>query len=420
MKETSRAVDKKLLVNNNSKTPVGIGLCVEAYNRNLIVGKCLIVVKASLKYQWLKEVEKFSYLKAKIIETPSKCGKKAFNEQFKDCDIYILNYETLKNKDVTEKLLSNNIELIFCDEIHYSNNHKSSRAKALYQFNYAKIKVGATATPITNNPGNIFGIFNFIHQDLFKNWSNFSGNYLRYTGFGKPPKPKNQEHLKQQIKPYLLVKTIQDVADQLPSTVVNKIYCKMSSSMFEMNNRIMEELNTESRKAEAYEQKLSPKQLETCEDFLKIKSKIMALQTFAQELVDSPRLLIESDSSMSKQYYIEEESSKLERCVELVENIIDSGEKVCIFSKYERMQRILEEEICKRIKNIRVAKVNGTMSAEDRYIEIYNKFRDTDEYKVLLGTDSMAEGIVCALVKLFELTENSLELNLLTIYSNVI
>ena len=162
--------------------------------------------------------------------------------------------------------------------------------------------------------------------------------------------------------------------------------------MFEMNNRIMEELNTESRKAEAYEQKLSPKQLETCEDFLKIKSKIMALQTFAQELVDSPRLLIESDSSMSKQYYIEEESSKLERCIELVENIIDSGEKVCIFSKYERMQRILEEEICKKIKNIKVAKVNGTMSAEERYIEIYNKFRDTDEYKVLLGTDSMAEG----------------------------
>jgi superfamily II DNA or RNA helicase len=99
----------------SGKTPIGIGLCVEAYKQKLIKGKCLIVVKASLKYQWLKEVEKFSNLKAKIIETPTKAGKKKFPEQFKDCDVFIANYETLKNKDVVEKLLSSNIELIFCD-----------------------------------------------------------------------------------------------------------------------------------------------------------------------------------------------------------------------------------------------------------------------------------------------------------------
>lgn len=392
MSESSRAVDKKLLVNNNSKSPIGVGLCVEAYKQGLIKGKCLIVVKASLKYQWLKEVEKFSHLKAKIVDTPSKVGKKKFDAQFDNCDIFIANYETLKNKDVVAKLLSRNVELIYADEIHYTNNHDSARSKALYQFNYVKYKVGATATPITNNPGNIFGIFNFIAQDLFETWSKFRNNYLKYTGYGRPPKPKNEEHLKTQIAPYMLVKSKEDIADQLPSTVVNQIYCDMTPAMADMNSKIMYELEDENKKVEALEAKYKPHELEHNEDFIKCKAKIMALQTFAQELVDSPKLLLDSDSEMSKQYAINEESTKLDSCLDLIESIIEAEEKVCVFSKYERMQGILEQAIKKRFKNVDVAKVNGAMDPEERYVEIYDKFRDTDSYKVLLGTDAMAEG----------------------------
>lgn len=101
----------------SGKSPIGVGLCLEAYEKQLITGKCLILVKASLKYQWLKEVNKFSDLKTKIIETPSKAGKKKFINQFEDCDIYIANYETLLNKEVAKILLTKNIELIYADKI---------------------------------------------------------------------------------------------------------------------------------------------------------------------------------------------------------------------------------------------------------------------------------------------------------------
>ena len=377
----------------SGKSPVGIGLCAEAYKQKIISGKCLIVVKASLKYQWLKEVEKFSHLKAKIVETPSKIGKKNFSQQFEDCDVFILNYETLKNKDVVEHLLTKNIELIYSDEIHYVNNHESSRSKALYQFNYVKIKIGATATPITNNPGNLFGIFNFINPDLFLTWSNFRNNYLRYTGYGRPPKSKNEEHLKTQIAPYMLIKTKEEIADQLPSTVINKQYIQMTNTMASMNEKIMNELDDANKQAQAYEEKMTPKELENSEEFNSIKARVMALQTFAQELVDSPKLLKESESDMAKQYYINEESTKLNACLELIETILEAEEKVCIFSKFERMQSILEDAIKKRFKNIDIAKINGAMDPKERYEEAYTKFRDTESYKILLGTDAMAEGI---------------------------
>lgn len=370
-----------------------MGLCAEAYKQNLITGECLIVVKASLKYQWSKEIEKFSHLKANIIDTPSKTGKKKFDKQFEDCKIFIANYETLKNEKVAEKLKQKNIQLLYADEIHYCNNYDSARTKALTEFNYVQYKIGATATPITNNPSNLFGIFNFIDESLFVDWKNFSKNFLKYTGYKRPPKPKNENKLKEMIAPYMLVKSKEDIGDQLPSIVVNTKYIQMTPAISDMNDTIMFELDEESKRAESLEQKLKPSELETNEEFLTCKAKIMALQTFAQELVDSPKLLIDSDSSMAKQYYVEEESPKLNVCMELVEEIITSGEKVCIFTKYERMQSILENEILNRFKDIKVAKINGTLDATTRYIEAYDKFRDNDQYKILLGTDAMAEGV---------------------------
>lgn len=391
------ALDKQnaliILPCGSGKSPIGVGLCVEAYKQGLITGKCLIVVKASLKYQWSKEIEKFSNLKAKIIDTPSKTGKKKFEQQFEDCDVFIANYETLKNEKVAERLKQENLELIYSDEIHYVNNYDSARSKALAEFNYVKYKVGATATPITNNPSNLFGIFNFIDKELFTDWKTFSKNFLRYTGYKRPPKPKNEPKLREMIAPYMLVKSKEDIGDQLPSIVVTPRYIKMTPKIADMNDTIMFELDEESKKAERLEQNLKPHELEFNEDFLACKAKMMALQTFAQEIVNSPRLLIGSDSDMAKRYYVDEESPKLSVCMELVDEIISSGEKVCIFTKYERMQTILEEEITKNFKNVKIAKINGTLDATDRYVEAYDKFRDNDEYKVLLGTDAMAEGV---------------------------
>lgn len=402
----------------SGKTPLGIGTYVEAKNRGIVSGPGLIVVKASLKYQWQKEVGKFSDLIAKIIETPSK-AKKKFDKQFEEADLFILNYETLKNNQVSEKLKSMNLQYIYCDEIHYVNNYDSDRSQALYEFKDIKMKIGATATPITNNPSNLFGIFNFIDEKLFTDVKTFNKNFLKYTGYKRPPKPKNEDKLREMIAPYMLVKSKEDIADQLPSIIVTPRYIKMTPKISEMNDTIMFELDEESRRADLLEQRLKPHELEHNEEFQACKARIMALQTFAQEIVDSPKLLIDSDSEMAKQYYVNEESPKMAVCMDLIDEIISSGEKVCIFTKYERMQNILEEKIKKSFKNVKVAKVNGTMDATARYEEIYTKFRDTDEYKVLLGTDAMAEGKVCALYKPFELTGNSLELNLLTMCSNV-
>jgi len=126
---------------------------------------------------------------------------------------------------------------------------------------------------------------------------------------------------------------------------------------------------------------------------MKCEANILAHQTFASELATSEELLLESESNLAKKYYTKSESSKIELLLELLEEIIGSGEKAAVFSKYKKLQDILSKHILKQFPDIKIAFVNGDITAERRYDEVYNKFRDNSEYKVLLLSDAGAEGL---------------------------
>ncbi len=376
------------------KTFITIGLYLELKLSNKVTTPGIVVVPASLKYQWVKEVSKFSDLIAHSIDTPSKMKKK-FNAQFEDCDLMVCNYETLKNKQVSEKLQSMNLEFMAIDEIQSIGNYKSGRSKAIYEFNDLPYRYGFTATPITRDPSNLFGIFNFIDTKLFKTHGKFAANYLIYRSYGQVSGVKNIEHLKTQINPYIFSKSEEEIASQLPELVITPMFCQMDSKTAKVNDKIMQDLKIAKDAADAIEAKTkNPKELENNKEFLQWKAKILAYQTFAQELADDPRLLSMSDSAMSNSYKVDGlDNPKLDLLLDLVGEIIDADETVCIFTKYERMQRILIQEISNKFKHIEVAHINGSMTTEERFEQAYNKFQGDNNCKVLIMTNAGTTGI---------------------------
>jgi superfamily II DNA/RNA helicase len=57
------------------------------------------------------------------------------------------------------------------------------------------------------------------------------------------------------------------------------------------------------------------------------------------------------------------------------------------------MQRLLINEISNRFKDIDIAYINGSMSAEERYCQSYTKFQEDDKCKVLIMTSAGTTGI---------------------------
>ena len=372
-----------ILPTGAGKTCIGAGIVLEINQEQPII----ICTKASLKHNWLQEINKFTDIPANIIDTPSKAGKR-FNKQFENCRIYILNYETLRNDQVYDKLREHNVCGIIFDEVQAIGNHKSARTKAALRFKDLDLKIGLTATPITNNPLNLFSIFNMLKPDIYVSYSKFSNRYIVWRN-KRPAYAKNVEEMIDKVKPYIFKKDESDIAGQLPELyVMEPTICTMTQNMREINDIInsnIDELNDVLNKLDRQGVE------ETDERWIKAQNNLQAYQTYAQELADDIRLL-QTDSAFTKDFDIYDTTNpKLEALINIIEPIIESDNKVCIFTRYERMQHIIVETI-KNTFNIKCAYVNGSMSSEEKY-EIAARQFDTGDVNVLVATDAIKEGI---------------------------
>lgn len=418
------------------KTVIAIDTFLDAIENNIISknSKGIIVVKTSLKIQWKKEIEKFSDLKPIVIDTykssigylQTKINKlnakiksllkspvenmnkiielesqlktltcesdNKFNSMFSDeYDLYIVSYDTLKDPEVRKALhKKKNIEFISCDEIHLIKSDTSKRTKALWEFADIKLRFGATATPIQKNPLDAFSLAKFISPETWHSKSAFASRYVNYCGYGRVSGSKNEKELNQKLSQFMIVKTKEEVSKQLPSLIPIVRYCSLSDQQLKMTDRLMSEIKYYKEQEKSL---LANGKSPTNEELLKIQANIMARQTFASELATSEELLKVSESDMAKKYITNSKSNKIELLLELLDEIIESGEKVAIFSKYQRLQPILEQEILNKYPNIKIASAHGGLDSQQRYEEVYTKFQDTDDYKVLLLTDAFCEGV---------------------------
>jgi SNF2 family DNA or RNA helicase len=428
----------------SGKTPVGIGLFLEARERNIIEGQGVIVVKASLKTQWAKEVEKFSSLKPVVIQTSKditsstrakiarrdvrlrrlvsanastneplirqlemeiigleKEARQLFKSQFKKADLLIMNYETLNDVKVRSELHRIKPQFFFVDEIHYAKGAETDRSKSLCEFADTKVKAGATATPVQRDPRDIYGIFKFINPKIFVKKTDFDRLFLKFAGRGRVVGSKNEKLLNDKISPFMIVKSKEEVSEQLPSLVVMQRYCDLEPAQVEMTDRLKDEIEELKRKEDAIRATLnSDKEAEFHPEIMRLEAHILARQTFAQELADSEELLKLSKSEMAKEYVTGSNDNKMDLLTELLEEILESGEKACVFSRFAKMQDIITARIAKEarrsgsaFKGVKIAYVHGALDDKKRHNEVYDKFRDTDEYKILLMSDAGAEGI---------------------------
>jgi superfamily II DNA/RNA helicase len=185
----------------------------------------------------------------------------------------------------------------------------------------------------------------------------------------------------------------EEIGAQLPEVVVLQKYCELTPEQQEINNKLLSELEELHEKEKVLQQ--NPE--ENKEELAKIEANIMMRQTFAQELADSEELLSLSDSLSAKNYISNTESNKMNLLIDLLEEILNSGEKVCIFSRFTKMQDIITNRISKEksniFKDIEIAYINGSLNTNARYDEVYNKFRDNENCKILCCSDAGAEGI---------------------------
>jgi len=327
---------------------------------------CLIVCGInSLKTNWKSEIEKHSNLSCTILgQRINKKGKFVVDgidkrlEQLKNPieEFFVItNVETLRNDKIIQALLKNKhnkFDMIVVDEIHKCKGQNSQQSKNLLKLNNAKHRVGATGTLIMNNPLDAYVPLKWLGHEH----STFSNYRYYYCSYGGPFNNmligfKNLTVLQEQLKKYSLRRT-KDILDLPPKTIIPE-YIELNDAQSIFYNNIKEGIAAEVDKV-----KLTT-------------ANTLAITVRLRQATACPSILTTESI----------ESSKIERAVDIAEQLISCGEKVVIFSTFKQTVYELYKQLC----NYGV--VLGTGDQDDAELELSKtKFQDDPSTRIFLGT----------------------------------
>ena len=339
---------------------MGLGKTVQAlcmlHHYKQVTGAltALVVCPTTLIYNWRNEVQKFAPTLSFHIHHGSVRSRSI--EELEKHDIIITTYGTLRS-DI-QVLLKMKFDYVVLDESQAIKNPSSKVTRAAGLLN-AKNRLCMSGTPLQNNTFDIFAQMNFLNPGLLGNMEFFRNEFA--TPIDKFGEQEQKEHLRKLLFPFILRRTKEQVAKDLPDKTETILFCEMEK---------------EQRKVyEAYRNSYRDKILGTIDQQGIGKSQLTILQGLMKlrQICDSPAILNEEEKYPNNSIKLDELSREIE------ENIGDH--KALIFSQFLGMLALIKKKLIK--DNIPFEYFDGSTSAPDREKAIQN-FQNNDECRVFL------------------------------------
>jgi SWI/SNF-related matrix-associated actin-dependent regulator of chromatin subfamily A-like protein 1 len=307
------------------------------------IQKILIICPASLKINWEREIRNYTDRSVYICE-----GKNFSTEH----DFVIVNYDIIKNfYDLKDKenspITKGNFDLVIIDEAHYISNPQAQRTKLINSFvkdvEYLWLLTG---TPMTSRPINYYNLLNLIESPVAQNWMAYVIRYCQGYQFKAGNRKvwnvngaSNLEELRDRTSRQVLRRLKEDVLD-LPEKIITPIYLRLKSKMYE---ELM---------GEYYE-------------------------WYNKNPDESRSLTVQFNKLMKVRQVIAEE--KILNTIEVVENILELGKKVIIFTNFTDTLHKIHSHFGKK-----AVYLDGTCSKVQRQYAV-DQFQDNDKVKVFVG-----------------------------------
>ena len=328
-------------------------LCLLADQKEMDAGTSLVVVPRSLLFNWASEIDKFCP-SLTYVNYHGTQRRELVNDLL-DYDIVITTYDTATNDiEILRELPFNYIIL---DESQAIKNPASQRYKAMRLLN-AQNRLVMTGTPIENNTFDLYAQFSFVNPGIFGSQQSFKDKYA--VAIDKNGDEVSADFLRKIINPFLLRRTKEQVAKDLPERVENVIYCDMNMEQRKfydaLKDKIREELNNSIN----------------LKGFANSKLKVIEGLLRLRQVCNAPQIV---DPSLPLH---QRESVKIETLMEIIEN--DLGHhNALVFSQFTTMLDLIRKEL--DYKKIKYAYLDG--STNDRKAAV-DYFENNEEVKIFL------------------------------------
>ncbi len=332
------------------------------------VGPYLVICPASIKRNWAREIEIVLPNAEPAIAGPKPLPPTDFQ------DWVIINYEILgKNLD---KLLEFDWKGVVFDEAHYLKNYQSQRsqngAKLVQSIKNDPVVHALTGTPMTSRPRDLFPILQLVDHALGKSFLSFAKRYCdAYQGdFGLVADgASNIEELTVQLHGIMLRRTKDEVLD-LPPKVRTWMDVELHPYAIQHYNRLVQEFLSKFETPEAIGG--LPESLE--------------LSSESREELDESIDTTDLGSGMGRITQVRRAIAfvKCRHTIKFVENALEQGEKVIIFTSFlNTMQRFR-----KHFKG-RAVYVSGAVPTHERQDRV-DRFQNDDDIKLFIANMHIA------------------------------
>ncbi len=316
--------------------------------------KALVVCPTTLIYNWENEIKKFTpKLTYRIHHGATRTRIK---EELTDHEVTITTYGTLRS-DI-KLLMSVEFDYVLLDESQAIKNPSSKVTKAACLLN-AKHRLCMSGTPLQNNTFDIFAQMNFLNPGMLGTMEFFRQEFaIPIDKFGEQDR---KEHLRKILYPFILRRTKEQVAQDLPEKQEMILFCEMEEEQRtiydayrnDFRNQILGTIET---------QGIQKSQLTILQGLMKLR-----------QICDSPAILNEQEK-------FDNHSIKLDELArELSEDM--SNHKALIFSQFLGMLALIRNKL--EELGIKYEYFDGSTSAPDREKAIQS-FQNNDEMRVFL------------------------------------
>lgn len=322
----------------------------------------IVVCPASLLFNWEEELKKFNSNLSHICIYGTKEDRVEKIVNARDCNLIITTYDYLKH-DV-ESYTNIDLSYVIIDEAQYIKNQKTKAARSVKALN-GDHRIALTGTPIENSLAELWSIFDFLMPGYLYTYNFFRSNFE--IPIVKDEDIDKQKELRSLVEPFILRRTKKGVLKELPEKAE-----KVLSFQFEEE----EEKLYVSKLVEGNEEVSAALNMENPNQML-----ILKLLGELRQLCCDPRLIYQDYP------YI---SSKMKACIEIVESLVETKQKVLIFSSFTKTLDLIELELKKR--NIKYHMLTGSTPKEKRR-ELVDAFQNDDSIVFLISLKAAGVGL---------------------------
>lgn len=337
----------------------------ELLKREGLVSSVLIICPTSLKYQWLSEIRRFTdslviVVEGNLIKRREQLNDKSFF--YKICSFHAMSNSVKAN-------YIPHVDMIIYDELQRLKNKDTQMGKQLRKLN-SQYVMALSGTPLENKLDELYSVTQLVDQYVLGPYYRFNAETTLTDELGKVVGYRNLHSVAERLRHTIIRRKKSEVRLQMPGRTDTNLFVPMTKEQRAIHDEYKFQVSILVNKWRRFK-------------FLsEADRKRMLLFLSMMRMVCDSTFIIDQKTRFD---------IKIDEAIAIISNLLDGDQgKVVIFSQWERMLRILANELQER--KIDFCFLHGGVPSVKRK-GLIDRFRDDPDCRIFLSTDAGATGL---------------------------